>query len=323
MKCTSKFFKKIKCIGALVMVLILTTACGSQVKNAYDTYSTDFLYGNTNTDFFAKDLCVINNVNFGQDQVDDNLAEAAGVFNLDKKEVTYNQNIFEKKYPASTTKILTAYIIIKNCNLDDLVTVSDTAANPGQSSSVCGLNAGDTASVKTLLYGLLLKSGNDAAIALAEFYAGSSEAFAEIMNQEALKMGATGSHFTNPSGLPDENHYTTVYDMYLISAQALQLNAFTEIINCDKMDVSYTDKNGNAVNATFTNSCKYLSGGVDVPEGFNIIGGKTGTTYDAGLCLVLFSTNANNERIISIVYKAAGKSDLYQYMNQILTTFGN
>lgn len=116
----------------------------------------------------------------------------------------YSQNLFEKLYPASTTKILTAYIILKNCDLNATVTVSHDAANPGHSSSVCGLKEGDIITVQDLLYGLLLESGNDAAIALAEYCSGSVEEFAKLMNSTAKSFGATNSNFVNPSGLPDE-----------------------------------------------------------------------------------------------------------------------
>lgn len=143
-------------------------------------------------------------------------AEGAGAFNIDTHQVLYSQNLFEKLYPASTTKILTAYIILKNCDLNATVTVSHDAANPGHSSSVCGLKEGDVITVQDLLYGLLLESGNDAAIALAEYCSGSVEEFAKLMNSTAKSFGATNSSFVNPSGLPDENHYTTIYDMYLI-----------------------------------------------------------------------------------------------------------
>ena len=125
-------------------------------------------------------------------------AEGAGAFNIDTHQVLYSQNLFEKLYPASTTKILTAYIILKNCDLNATVTVSHDAANPGHSSSVCGLKEGDVITVQDLLYGLLLESGNDAAIALAEYCSGSVEEFAKLMNSTAKSFGATNSSFCQP-----------------------------------------------------------------------------------------------------------------------------
>lgn len=162
------------------------TGCGTKIENAYDTYSTDYINGYNGSNYFASNLCVTNDVNFGQDNMQfAKTAEGAGAFNIDTHQVLYSQNLFEKLYPASTTKILTAYIILKNCDLNATVTVSHDAANPGHSSSVCGLKEGDVITVQDLLYGLLLESGNDAAIALAEYCSGSVEEFAKLMNSTA------------------------------------------------------------------------------------------------------------------------------------------
>lgn len=300
------------------------TGCGTKIENAYDTYSTDYINGYNGSNYFASNLCVTNDVNFGQDNMQfAKTAEGAGAFNIDTHQVLYSQNLFEKLYPASTTKILTAYIILKNCDLNATVTVSHDAANPGHSSSVCGLKEGDVITVQDLLYGLLLESGNDAAIALAEYCSGSVEEFAKLMNSTAKSFGATNSSFVNPSGLPDENHYTTIYDMYLIFSNAISLESFVSIISSQTHDVAYTNAQGAAVSKTFKNTCGYLTGTYTAPENVTVTGGKTGTTGEAGYCLVLLSQNAKNERIISIVYKADGKKDLYSFMNEILSGFAN
>ena len=307
------------CIAAVFM-----TGCGTKIENAYDTYSTDYINGYSGSNYFASNLCVTNDVNFGQDNMQfAKTAEGAGAFNIDTHQVLYSQNLFEKLYPASTTKILTAYIILKNCDLNATVTVSHDAANPGHSSSVCGLKEGDVITVQDLLYGLLLESGNDAAIALAEYCSGSVEEFAKLMNSTAKSFGATNSSFVNPSGLPDENHYTTIYDMYLIFSNAISLESFVAIISSQTHDVAYTNAQGAAVSKTFKNTCGYLTGAYTAPENVTVTGGKTGTTGEAGHCLVLLSQNAKNERIISIVYKADGKKDLYSFMNEILSGFAN
>lgn len=300
------------------------TGCGTKIENAYDTYSTDYINGYNGSNYFASNLCVTNDVNFGQDNMQfAKTAEGAGAFNIDTHQVLYSQNLFEKLYPASTTKILTAYIILKNCDLNATVTVSHDAANPGHSSSVCGLKEGDVITVQDLLYGLLLESGNDAAIALAEYCSGSVEEFAKLMNSTAKSFGATNSNFVNPSGLPDENHYTTIYDMYLIFSNAISLESFVAIISSQTHDVAYTNAQGVAVSKTFKNTCGYLTGAYTAPENVTVTGGKAGTTGEAGHCLVLLSQNAKNERIISIVYKADGKKDLYSFMNEILSGFAN
>ena len=142
-----------------------------------------------------------------------------------------------------------------------------------------------------------------------------------MMNQEALMLGATNSHFVNPNGLPDENHYTSVYDMYLIFQEAIRYPDFVELIGTLSYETTYTDKSGKDVNITWWNTNRYISGKTEPPEGITVVGGKTGTTYDAGYCLVLYSTNDNGEDIISIVFKADGKSNLYLLMNELLAEF--
>ncbi len=306
---------------------VFVTGCGNnaEIENAYAVYSSSLTQYGTESklQYFGEELCVTEDISLGTDETDSQVAEGAGVFNLDTKEVTYAQNLFEQLYPASTTKILTALIIIENCNLDDMVTVSENAVAQSTDSSVCGLNAGDVISVRNLLYGLLLKSGNDAAVALAEYYAGSTEDFAILMNQKAASLGATNSSFVNPSGLPDENHYTTVYDMYLIFKDAIQYDDFVEIISTAEYTASYTDSSGSEVTNSWTNTNRFVTGAKDSPEGVTVIGGKTGTTGAAGYCLVLYSKNEKGERIISIVFKADASSNLYLLMSQILEGFAN
>jgi D-alanyl-D-alanine carboxypeptidase (penicillin-binding protein 5/6) len=306
------------------MAALLVNGCGSTegtaIDNPYSLYSTGSA---ASGQLFAKNLCVTDNIDYGTDQVDSQVAEGAGVFNLSTREVLYSQNLFGKLYPASTTKVLTAYIIIKNCDLNDKVTVSKEAVSDLADSSKCGVQEGDELTVQDLLYGLMLVSGNDAANVLAEYYSGSVEAFADVMNQEALALGATSSHFVNANGLPDEEHYTTVYDMYLIFQEAIKQETFLELIKTSSYDASYTDSNGNTVNKTWNNTNRYVSGETTPPEDITVVGGKTGTTNAAGYCLVLYSTNQKGEDIISIVYKADGRSNLYLLMNQILSTFAN
>ncbi len=307
------------------------SGCGSTaitIQNPYNVYSYQDSYVNNaetilSLDYFSSDLCVTDRNNFGLENTDSQVAKGAGAFNVTTQKVLYNQNIFEKLYPASTTKILTAYIILKDYknNLNQIVTVSESAANQSSDSSVCGLKAGDTITVIDLLYGMLLESGNDAAEALAEHHSGSLEAFAKVMTQEAYSLGATHSNFKNPSGLPDENHYTTVYDMYLIFQEVIKEPKFIEIIQTKSKSVTYASSSGKLVEKTYTTNNRYLTGSQTAPEGFEIIGGKTGTTYDAGYCLVLLSKNPNGEDIISIVFKADGRHNLYLLMNQILSRF--
>lgn len=328
MKCTNKLLSLL-----LALTLACTAGCGPDTEALvapYDVYGTTRSMGLSASGeadaaaYFSSGLCVSEDVSIGTDTTDSQVAEGAGVFNLGTGTVTYAKNIYKRLYPASTTKILTAYIALKYCNdLDAFVTVSENAVNQASDSSVCNLKAGDVIKLRDLLYGLMLRSGNDAAVAIAEYISGDVDSFAALMNQEAAALGATQSHFVNPNGLPDENHYTSVYDMYLLFAKAIENETFVNIINTKSYDVVYTNAAGEAVERTWENTNQYLTGATKTPEGFQVIGGKTGTTGEAGYCLVLYSYNASNQPIISIVFKADGKSNLYLLMNEMLSGYAN
>ena len=159
-------------------------------------------------------------------------AEGAILIDADSSAVLYAKNEHEHYYPASITKVLTAVIVLEHAeNLDDMVTFSYDATNTNleANSTVIGAIAGDRLSVRDCLYGLLLHSANDCANALAEYVSGSNEAFAELMNQKAAELGCTDSHFANPSGLNNPDHYTSCADMAKIMQYAIKNPTFREI----------------------------------------------------------------------------------------------
>ena len=200
--------------------------------------------------------------------------------------VLYGKNIHEAYYPASITKILTALVTLKNCDMDEIVTFSHTAVNtlePG--ASIVGARVGDQMSVRDCLYALLLQSANEVANALAEHCSGSIEAFAELMNAEAKSLGCTDSHFANPSGLNDPEHYTSAHDMALIAQAAFADPTFVEIDSTLYYDIPAGQlqqyPNGWRYYAHHRmlkkNDSLYYAG---------VIGGKTGYTSLAGNTLV-------------------------------------
>ena len=328
MKCTSKLF-----FSGILVISLLTCGCGKDVAidqpydistsatNAKSEAVTDFDGSSASVHYFAEDLCVAPKEQTHSDAVTDEVVEAIGVFLPSDGTISYQKNIYEKMYPASTTKILTAYLAITQGNLDDIVTISEHAADQASDSSVCGMRAGDQIKLSDLLYGLMLKSGNDAAVAIAEHITGSEEAFAQLMNETARSFGATNSHFMNANGLHDEEHYTCVYDLYLIFAHAIEEDFFLQLIQTTSYTVYYTDASGAQATQTWTNTNKYLNGEVTQPEGITVLGGKTGTTNAAGYCLVLLSNNDKKEPVISIILKSDGRSNLYYVMNQVLANF--
>jgi D-alanyl-D-alanine carboxypeptidase (penicillin-binding protein 5/6) len=176
--------------------------------------------------------------------------------------------------------------------------------------------------LRDLLYGLMLRSGNDAAIAIAEGISGDVDTFVNLMNQEATALGAVNSHFVTPNGLHDEDHYTTVYDMYLIFNAAIQNDDFRTILQTTTYNVFYTTSDGTETSQTWNTTNYYLLGKEQAPDGITVIGGKTGTTGEAGYCLVLLSKNEQNQQIISIVFDADARTNLYYLMNEILNLYG-
>lgn len=213
-------------------------------------------------------------------------ADGGIVMDANSGAILYGKNIHEPYYPASITKILTALIIIENCNLDDMVTFSYNAVNNLEpNATIVGARAGDTLSVRDCLYALLLQSANEVANALAEHCSGDIESFAELMNRKAESLGCTDSHFANPSGLNNENHYTSAHDMALIAQAAFNNPTFVEIDSTTYYDVQpgqlvqYPDGWRYYAHHRMLrkNDSLYYDG---------IIGGKTGYTSLAGNTLV-------------------------------------
>lgn len=323
-----KCIDRIKPVLAVVLLItVLFTGCGQQVtvENPYDVYESPRAYGlnitvtnESEQTFFAKELCVAGTEDVLSQNVTASLSEAAGLFDLKENTLKFGKNIYGRVYPASTTKILTAYVALKHGDLSTTATVTEQELQLEEGSSVCGLSVGDTVSLEDLLYGLLLCSGNDAANVIADLVAGGTEKFAEMMNQEALALGATNSHFINPHGLHSEEHYTTVYDMYLIFQAALGEEKFAAIINSQNHTASLTKSTGETSTLNWENTNKYLNGEVETPEGVEVLGGKTGTTNSAGYCLVLYSKSSSGTPHISIVYKSESRENLYHEMTELL-----
>ncbi len=270
--------------------------------------------------FFAEHLCVP----AGDTEADLSIsAEAGALFDISRAEVLYSKNALAQMYPASTTKIMTALIALEEGNLEDTVTVTEAAVITEAGATLCGIKPGDRLTLTDLLYGLMLPSGNDAANAIAIHMSGSVEAFAERMNERARRLGATGTHFMNPSGLHDENHYTTAYDLYLMFNEALKYPLFREIIGIQSYTANYTDAEGNPVSKTWNVGNWYQKGDRQPPEGVTVLGGKTGTTQAAGNCLVMGNADASGDEYISIVMKAAGRPALYDNMSNIIAKIVN
>ena len=169
----------------------------------------------------------------------------------------------------------------------------------------------------------MLPSGNDAGAAIAVHMAGSIEKFADMMNEEARSLGATGTHFVNPHGLNDPEHYTTAYDLYLIFNEALKQPYFRQVIGTTAYTAQYTDADGNPVTQTWKGGNWYMTGERETPEGLTVLGGKTGTTNAAGYCLIMAVQDEAQKEYVSVVMKAGSRPDLYANMTQIIQKISN
>jgi len=216
-------------------------------------------------------------------------ASSAALISAGGQRILWEKDGRRRRAPASTTKIMTALVVLKRARLDETVNVSArAAATPG---SRIWLSAGETISVGDLLYGLLLTSGNDAAVALAEHVAGSVEGFARLMNAEAAAIGATETHFRNPHGLDETGHYTTARDLALIASRALQDPILARIVATKRAVIAWP---GHGVDRALRNRNRLLW------EYEGADGVKTGFTAEAGKCLVASATR-NRLHLVAVI----------------------
>ena len=221
-------------------------------------------------------------------------AEAAVVMDLDSGEILYGKNEHERRPPASLTKVMTGFLLITQADLQKTVTVSEQAASTGESS--LNLKPGDVLTVNHLLHGALMKSANDACVALAEEAAGSEEQFARRMNLAACLLGCSNTNFCNSNGLPAENHYSSAYDLAVMPRAAMQQKQFAEIVQTQQYRVKWAD--GRQMPVRNTNRL--------LREYPVAIGVKTGTTSEAGQCLIAVAEKAG-KRIIVVVLKSRNR----------------
>ena len=179
-------------------------------------------------------------------------------------------------------------VALENAELDKLAAIDESIKIDEDNVWICDFRVGDVVTLEQALYGAIVNSGNDAAIIVATTVAGSVSAFSDLMNKRALEIGATNSHFVNPHGLTNEQHYTTAYDLYLIFNEAIKNDEFVKIASTVKYSTSFT-RGKYTIVPTWTNGNQFINGNVSAPTGINVICGKTGYTEAAGYCLVILS----------------------------------
>lgn len=246
-------------------------------------------------------------------------SDIAMLYEVSSGETIYEKNIRQKAYPASTTKIMTALLALENCEMDEPVTVTRAALNtvsPG--SSIAGLQNGEVLTMYEMLECLLVASGNDAASVIAAHIGGTVDQFVEMMNERSDELGCTGTHYTNPSGLHDENHYTTAEDLLKVTVEAMKYQEFVDIVGSAQVTIPATNKVDHP--RYFNNTNQLISQAVTSENLYSKATGiKTGHTTPAGYCLV---SSAEDEGLTYIAVVLGGYIDEttgrnYSYVDSI------
>lgn len=254
--------------------------------------------------------------------------EGAILIDVDSSEVLYEKNGNSKFFPASTTKIMTAILAIENSNLNDIVTIDQEVVDLTDGSHIA-LEPGEELTLEQLLHALLIQSANDAALGIAKHTSGSIDKFVDLMNAKAKELGAVNTNFVNPNGLHDESHYTTPYDLALITRYAMKNETFKTISTKPNYIIPVTNKKTedrylNTTNKIFSSNEKININGNLVPikyDGVNC--GKTGYTQVAQNCLVT-SLEKEGHKLISVVLKSNGKevyADTHKLLNYGIENF--
>ncbi|MCR4956980.1 MAG: D-alanyl-D-alanine carboxypeptidase [Lachnospiraceae bacterium] len=228
-------------------------------------------------------------------------SKSAIVMEANSGAILYEKNVHDKHYPASITKIMTTLLALENCNLDETVTFSENAVYKTEGTLI-GRDVGEKMTLEQTLYAVMLGSANECAYATAEHVAGNITEFVKLMNNRAKEIGCVDTHFNNPHGLPDKKHYTSAYDMAMISKEALKNETFKKITGTKTYVIPPTNKHDDETYLVNHHAMlNYYHTGKYIYE--DCIGGKTGYTSVAGNTLVTYAER-NGMTLICVVMKS-------------------
>lgn len=243
------------------------------------------------------------------------VGETAALIDAQSGMLLYGKEPHKKMYPASTTKVLTALVALEKAKMTDLVTIGANPIHAGGTS--IWLAEGEKLSLEELLYALMLNSANDAGVAIAEHVAGSVEEFTKLLNQKALQLGAKNTHFVNPHGMPNENHYSTAYDLALIGREALKNQELRKIVTTVHHEIPRADPEAQKY---LFNHNKLLWSKTFGYEGAT--GLKTGYTVEAGQCIIA-SAKRDGRELIAVVLRTEGNNLWYDASKLLDYGFNN
>lgn len=313
--------KILSTVSVLVLIVVLCSGCIGNPFQITDSFDSYYTRNREETDYGLKGMATNLAVLSAEESTDPNYQSkdyADLLINDSTNEVMESYHCFDKIYPASITKVMTALLTLEHGNLDDEITLKHDINLTENGAVISTLTKGDTVTVGQIFHTMLIKSANDCAVMLAEYVAGSEAKFVDMMNAKAKELGATHTHFVNPNGLHDNNHYTTAYDLYLIFKEAVKYDAFVDTVSSKDYTMTYTTPKKTQINEYMQSTNYYLLNEFPVPEGVVMYGGKTGTTSMAKSCLILMTKNKKGERFFSVVLGAETKEALYSSMTQLL-----
>lgn len=317
--------KKLICISLLFVVLFI---CGCNKKTVdINTYDSEEFTSSENDDKPDKvqgvsaNIAVVSKDAKNSEDSDKIKSEAGLLVDVTTGQVLFNKNVHKKEFPASTTKVLTALVALKYADQNTVRKIGSEVLINEENAVLCDFREGDMISFDILLHGSLMRSGNDAAAALALTAAGSISEFADKMNEEAKRIGATNSHFMNPHGLDQDGHYTTAYDLYLIFNEAIKNQKFVEAISCKEYSNSFnrtTAYGEYVIDCEYYNSNYFVTGNREYPSYINVLGGKAGYTDLAGRCYVMLAESGGH-RYIFVTMNCATRDIMYDDLSYLLS----
>ena len=308
--------------AAAAAVFLLVSLCGctggkNHLLQEYSARMDEKLFAENEIgrlEGMAEGICIVENE--AEEPLID--ASAAGLFSLDDNRTVYIQNGCERLRIASITKIMTALLAVQEGNLEREITLGEEVVITEPGASLSGLKPGYRLTGENLLYATLLQSGNDAANGLAVFTSGSLESFIRRMNEKAVMLHATDTHFVNTHGLDADGHYSSVYDLYLIFSACIREPAFLRAISRPSYSYTCKDAEDTDISIEMTSTNWYKNRTATPPAGITVVGGKTGHTAKSGYSLIILARDGEGKEYIAVILGADSREALYEQMNRLL-----
>ncbi|MBR0163792.1 MAG: D-alanyl-D-alanine carboxypeptidase [Lachnospiraceae bacterium] len=305
----------------VICTSILSGCAGSRFSYPYDAAAaSDNLRPSDVFPAFTEDFAVAGAQDIALDGLSFDDRTSAGLFAAGSRRTLYAKDLHTRRDPASLTKVMTAIVALKYGSLDQVLTSSTDEYIDDPEAQMLTMQAGEQMTLNQALHFLLVFSANDVAMMIAEAISGDVPHFVALMNEEALRLGATNTHFANPHGLTEDGQYTTAYDMYLIFQEAVKSDVFCQIISMPSYKTQYYRNDGTlkevevrSTNALIRENSTYVP-----PAGVTVVGGKTGSTDEAGQCLILLFKDSGGVPYIAVYMHAADIQALYDGMGALM-----